>query len=208
MQVFSFCGCPVVGLGTGKPANDKHFKEEKRIMKKTRKGFTLVELLIVVAIIGVLGAMMMMSSTDAVDSAGANAILSNLSSMKTAAMAMYMEDAEAASTSPIQLNDTAITGKLAKYLGKSSTATGFNLGDGSGKYGLVGGASSWYVVYQFATSDTAGIKAKLNAKANDVDLFGASDAPDGEADGGECGFSDYYDADATTIQTYIALKVR
>ena len=58
-------------------------------MKKARKGFTLVELLIVVAILAALSAAMMASSSDAIDQAQANAIISNLQSMKTAAYTMY-----------------------------------------------------------------------------------------------------------------------
>ena len=40
-----------------------------------RSGFTLVELLIVIVVIGVLSTMMMLSSTEAVSSAKANNIL-------------------------------------------------------------------------------------------------------------------------------------
>ena len=54
-----------------------------------RKGFTLVELLIVVAIIAVLAMMMMMSNTSAVADAEVSAIMGNLRSLKTAALSEY-----------------------------------------------------------------------------------------------------------------------
>ena len=56
-----------------------------------RKGFTLVELLIVIVVIGILSAMMMLSSTEAVTSAKASNIVSNLRNMKTAVLA-YVAD--------------------------------------------------------------------------------------------------------------------
>ena len=59
-------------------------------MKKMHKGFTLVELLIVVAIMASLSAMMMMASSESIDIANANAILGNLHSMKVSAYEMYM----------------------------------------------------------------------------------------------------------------------
>ena len=62
----------------------------KREMK--RKGFTLVELLIVIVVIGILSAMMMLSSTEAVSSARANNIISNLRNLKTAVLSWYMDN--------------------------------------------------------------------------------------------------------------------
>ena len=56
-----------------------------------REGFTLVELLIVIVVIGVLSAMMMLSSTEAVSSARASNIISNLRNWKTAALAWYVD---------------------------------------------------------------------------------------------------------------------
>ena len=61
-------------------------------MKKTRRGFTLVELLIVIVVIGVLAAMMMLSSSEAVSSARASTIITNLRNLKTAALAMYNDN--------------------------------------------------------------------------------------------------------------------
>ena len=60
------------------------------IMK--RKGFTLVELLIVIVVIGVLSTMMMLSSTEAVSSAKAATIISNLRNLKTATLAWYADN--------------------------------------------------------------------------------------------------------------------
>ncbi|MBR0278540.1 MAG: type II secretion system protein, partial [Synergistaceae bacterium] len=61
-------------------------------MKSTkREGFTLVELLIVIVVIGILSAMMMLSSTEAVSSARANNIISNLRNLKTATLAFYVD---------------------------------------------------------------------------------------------------------------------
>ena len=67
--------------------------EARRI---SREGFTLVELLIVIVVIGVLSAMMMLSSTEAVSSARATDIISNLRQWKTATLAWYMDHIEEA----------------------------------------------------------------------------------------------------------------
>ena len=152
-------------------------------MKKTYKGFTLVELLIVVAVIGVLATMMTMSSSDAVDSAGANTILSNLNSMKTAAYQMYMENPTIASKTndKVELGNEDVKNSLVKYLGKLAdtetigitTTTDEDEETTTGKYDLVGTSKSWYVVYRLDETDSGGVRAKLKAKASNVELYGA-----------------------------------
>ena len=78
-----------------------------------RKGFTLVELLIVIVVIGILSAMMMLSSTEAVTSANASNIVSNLRNLKTAALAFYvdnldyLEKTDAGTTNGLHFADVA-----------------------------------------------------------------------------------------------------
>ena len=66
---------------------------------RRRKAFTLVELLIVIVVIGILSAMMMLSSSEAVSSAKATAIISDLRSLKTAALAYFADHADVYITS-------------------------------------------------------------------------------------------------------------
>ena len=184
-------------------------------MKKTYKGFTLVELLIVVAVIGVLATMMTMSSSDAVDSAGANTILSNLNSMKTAAYQMYMENPTIASKTndKVELGNEDVKKSLVKYLGKlvDTETIGINITTDedeetttSGKYDLVGTGKSWYVVYRLDETDSGGGRAKLKAKASDVELYGAEKVNNTAAN---CGFVDLYTATESDADFYVALLV-
>ncbi|MBQ9574223.1 MAG: type II secretion system protein, partial [Synergistaceae bacterium] len=88
--------CAHGNFGTSVSNTEKVFSYEKGetiIMKRAtnRKGFTLVELLIVIVVIGILSAMMMLSSTEAVNSAKASNVVSNLRNLKTAALALYVD---------------------------------------------------------------------------------------------------------------------
>ena len=57
-----------------------------------RKGFTLVELLIVIVVIGILAAMMMLSSTEAVSSAKATKIIADMRNIKTSVLEWYTDN--------------------------------------------------------------------------------------------------------------------
>jgi len=84
----------------------------KKMLKKKSKGFTLVELLIVVIIIGILAGMMMLSTGSATAKAEATKIVSDMRNLKAAAIMVYAEDMEwpTAMASLDDYVDTAISG--------------------------------------------------------------------------------------------------
>ena len=57
-----------------------------------RKGFTLLHLLIVIAVIGILSVMMLFSSTEAVTTAKASNIVANLTHIRKAVIMWYCDN--------------------------------------------------------------------------------------------------------------------
>ncbi|MBQ4431624.1 MAG: type II secretion system protein, partial [Synergistaceae bacterium] len=135
----------------------------KRNMK--RKGFTLVELLIVIVVIGILSAMMMLSSTEAVSSAKASNIVSNLRNMKTAALAYYVDNVDTYDSASVTTDINTKSADILKYLGNSNTDTkGYKF---TGK-----NSGTWFVYYDI-TND-ANVRTKLAGRAKSTGLIGAN----------------------------------
>lgn len=175
-------------------------------MKKTRRGFTLVELLIVIVVIGILAAMMMLSSNEAVSSARASTVITNLRNLKTAALAMYNDNSDTydamsdVSGSPFAIDNK--THNVLKYL----TGKGDIPDKGDYKLCMVADGSDhngWYIMYNAgALKGTEGsrIRDKIKGRAAAVGLI-LMDA-NGTAPSGTT-FTKY-DGSAS----YVALQVR
>ena len=160
------------------------------------KGFTLVELLIVIVVIGVLAAMMILSSTEAISSAKATKIISDLTQLKKAATAWYLDNYDRIVLSN---NDNfhvlGVDGKdyklhallsndnygIKKYLGNGTFSLNGNV-DEKKLHAAVGGYSVYlgnsntrcYVVYRITAdkdNNEMRLKNKLKGRAKSTGLL-------------------------------------
>ena len=150
-----------------------------------RKGFTLVELLIVIVVIGILSSMMMLSSTEAVTSARANNIVSNLRNWKTAVLEWYADNIDRVNFSNGQVKKSDGTGEdyfskvvkakdIMPYLGSGMTVDGDNVKDSSGgifKTDYIDNRD-WSIVYEIPKpyQDDPRLLSKIEAKAQAIGI--------------------------------------
>ena len=161
-------------------------------MKKARKGFTLVELLIVIAIIGILGAMSMMGGSEANSIAQANKIIEEFKIIG-AAMHMYYADnrsgVEKELAPAVEANQETGTeaqeaetlpGRIklgiAAYMKNTDSVAVADSGT-TGKYIIVvpeNKPSEWWLLYTLPEANTKVAKI-LENKATDAGLYASTD---------------------------------
>ena len=131
-------------------------------MKKrsARLGFTLVELLIVIAVIGILMSGMLLSGSSATSSARALSIVNDLRVMKQAVFLMYLDSMDHFDSGKTpKFGDLTPASALARYIDNPGKYD-------SDRYGFAESGGRWYVTY--AIGDAAGaneIKASLSGRA-------------------------------------------
>ena len=133
----------------------------------SRKGFSLVELLIVVVIMGILGAGVMLSSGGAVASARALTIINDLRSLKEAALLFYLDNPDTAPT----------IAKLKKYIDNSE-----KIEDTGSKYDITKNDTTgeYFISYDLTSEpNKAEVIKRLASRAKSAGLYSsiAADTP-------------------------------
>lgn len=151
-----------------------------------RGGLTLLELLIVIVVIGILSAMMLFSSREAISTAKANNIIANLRNLKMAALAWYADSFDQIpniNVGAIKWNkyrsndDKDYWSCIKRYISNSSHQELYTY------YSLVTSSqldssgntdnkeqSAWFVVYANKDLDDK-IKRKLKGRAKSTNLY-------------------------------------
>ena len=138
-------------------------------MKRTHKGFTLMELLIVIAVSGILSSMAMMSGSEATNIANANKIVEEFNII-SAAMNMYYADNKAVvdATTETDLASKILEG-IKPYM-KSVTSVTAESDATAGKYNISVQNGEWWLTYTLAADDTK-VGAILKNKATQEGLM-------------------------------------
>ena len=136
-------------------------------MNTKRKGFIVIEIVIISIITVVLGAVIFFMNSDADSSAQASRIISNFRNMKTAAVAWQQDNHGHIRQGSHNRHE------ILKYL---KSRTPLKLADDSGEQGsymlrLTDDGKSLYIGYEL--DDNNGIKRKLTAKAEAAELLGS-----------------------------------
>lgn len=144
-----------------------------------RRGFTLAEMLIVIAVIGILSSMMMVASSKSVKTTRVSNIISTLRNFASAAMTFYTDSMDYFTKYPSYNQDidnsTQLTGRVMKYMYNGGNSiqdkTSYRV---LNHYESTNKISTWWVGYDVGNdSDSTGLKERLKARADSANLKGS-----------------------------------
>ena len=160
-------------------------------MRKMRKGFTLLELLVVIGVMGILSSTAMIAGQQATDAARATNIADGLEKAASAMMMFYSDNAENIAVNGIV--DAVAEGKIAKadllagtnaYLKSTSQLVDTAA---AGKYAITidgtAPAQTWWIVYTLPDNDLTGVGPIMKNKASRLGLMKAATSTTSDYDG-------------------------
>ena len=157
-------------------------------MKKFRKGFTLLELLVVIGVMGILGATGMVAGQEATNAARATTIADGLEKAATAMMMYYSDNAQIIAEKGIVVAEggsaAAVVATGASAYLKADDALDSTATPVKGKYCVVVSAAAdpeakWWVGYTFLDADTS-LKAMIANKAKRMGLKSTTTIAEGK----------------------------
>ena len=142
-----------------------------------RKGFTLVEILIVIIVMSILGAMMTYSSSEAISSNKAAEIVIKLRNLKIAAMQMYVDKLDYWESSKDDSDNKFNMTELKKYLNDDNGYDDFVIvtSDNTSTYAK----RNWYAacnIENYVAKDSDKVKEKLVKRKDTDELLGFNTA--------------------------------
>ena len=163
------------------------------------KGFTLMEMMIVIAVMGILASMMMISSSESISTARASSIVTNLRNFSMAAMAYYTDNIDTFGKTPDHLkNDPAtLKANVEEYMhneGKIPDEPNIIIYNNSG---------TWWAGYNLTTAlDNDKVREKLQGRSESANLKGTTSSTPPAKDS-----ADDYDY-TTKKHTYVWIQIR
>ncbi len=139
-------------------------------MKKMRRGFTLVELLIVISVIGILGAMGTMGGSEATSIATATKIVEDFNIIGSA-MNMYYADNRNAT-----FDAAGIKTGITPYLKSVTSIVTDEAAENKFLIAISGTDSSWWLTYTIPAGDVTKVGGILKNKAAQQGLVTAVDS--------------------------------
>ena len=128
-------------------------------MKIMRKGFSLMEVLIVLAILGILASMMMISGTESIATASANNVITGLRNLAIATMSYYTDNKPEFAADPSSPVDK--TTEVLKYLNSFNESADYCV-----KWNTDGSLWAGYCI----KNDDKNLKSRLKGRAEGENL--------------------------------------
>ena len=152
------------------------YAKEAEYMTIRRKAFTLIELLIVIVVIAILAAMMMLSSMEANSTAEAARVISDLNTIKRAALMYFVDHPDTFLNAPFlcdSLSNLVNIDDVMRYVDNGKEALAY----GADKYKVVFECNKkepiWYLHYELPQyiKDNPRAMEKLKLKARSHNLL-------------------------------------